>query len=686
MPSLRFRPEQAVASSGRLDVGWERARRDDMNSGAGQPSADMAGRIRKVRIISVLFWLAWASTSVASIAALTAWAVGSREAALAVVRGEVARVAGQGAAHVASVVGLVDDVLARLSEGTSEADLDGLDLDRLCPSLVCANYGRSPRDLLIAFARSNGDVVIANASPAASNLAGRDYFAALRAADIGLAVGKPRTNNVVEGLYLPMGRRLVPEAVTFQGIVAAAINVDLIRVFFQGLGTEAVDRIDLRDKDGATILSWPAAPDADGAAGCGPTDRAPSDLAASEPLRIGGLSVDACRTVRSALAAWRGRVFAAAGGALLLLLVPAAAFPILRRRWEKRVRQQLGLSGLVAGSSDVQFIVAARSDGAFVLEALTFTQVGGVAPMSARLIGRTTRELFPADQADLVDADYRDVLASGETRRIERRITLGGTQFVWSTLLVPLREAGRGYIYGAANTLADDPSLARGLRGFTEDVLRREDNERRRIARELHDTTGQNLIAAGFELGAVARGLADAAPQVRAALSQARELVDASVAELRTLSYVLYPPLLDEAGLGTALTMLAEGFGKRAGLCVTVSVDEALVGRRWAPEIELALYRVAQESLTNVQRHSPAKAARVEFRTGVSGQLELSVANDVGEAADAGKGPVTITEGAGIRGMRDRLETLGGKLTAARREGGFRIVATLPGAPVSGAS
>lgn len=84
-----------------------------------------------------------------------------------------------------------------------------------------------------------------------------------------------------------------------------------------------------------------------------------------------------------------------------------------------------------------------------------------------------------------------------------------------------------------------------GFRRFTEDVLRREDVERRRIARELHDTTGQNLIAAVFELGAVQRGLINPSPQVVAALAHARALVDASVSELRTLAYVLHPALLD---------------------------------------------------------------------------------------------------------------------------------------------
>ncbi|SOR32557.1 PAS domain S-box (fragment) [Methylorubrum extorquens] len=216
-----------------------------------------------------------------------------------------------------------------------------------------------------------------------------------------------------------------------------------------------------------------------------------------------------------------------------------------------------------------------------------------------------------------------------------------------------------------------------GLRRFTEDVLRREDAERRRIARELHDTTGQNLIAAGFELGAVERGLIDPSPQVSTALSHARSLVDASVSELRTLAYVLHPALLDEAGLGVALPTLAEGFEKRTGVRVAITVAEELAARRWLPEIEIALYRVAQEALTNVQRHSATKAARVALQPCAPGHMELVVEDGAdGRPGDTLAPPVV--EGAGIRGMRDRIDALGGSLVVTPRDGGFRITATVP--------
>lgn len=214
--------------------------------------------------------------------------------------------------------------------------------------------------------------------------------------------------------------------------------------------------------------------------------------------------------------------------------------------------------------------------------------------------------------------------------------------------------------------------------GAVESALRQEDEERRRIARELHDTTGQNLIAAGYELGIVERGIADPPPQVRAALAQARALLDASVAELRTLSYLLHPPLLDEAGLIVALATLADGFERRAGIRVEVAVAPDLAERRWSPEVELALYRVAQEALTNLQRHAGATRARLTLRALPWRRLELSVSHGAARRSAGGEGASPLVEGTGIRGMRSRLDALGGRLTVTRHEGGVRVTATVP--------
>lgn len=655
----------------------------------GQPSPDASSSKRSIprRIRgAALLWSAWAACAAALVIPTAIWADRSREAALATARADVARATVSSARATENVIGLVDVFLKRLSEATDEAAPGRVRPDQICPSMVCSNNRRLSPYLIMAFARANGDVFVYGSELPLLSLADRDYFVGQRERDAGLYVGHPRRTPFVEGVFLPMSRRLASKDASFDGIVAAAFNTDLIRSVFQGQGIGRLDRVRLLDPGGHPLVDWSADAAAHAAGpACGPSGARPvtEAMASAVKLPVGGLTVDACRSTANALGPWREQVALVAGAEALLLLVSALVLPTFIRRRERHLRQQVGLRGLVAGSSDVQFIIAAKPDGRFVLEALTFTRGGELGRMSARLVGRTTREFFSPEDVDLVEADYRSVLASGQTRRTERRIRLGGGAFTWSTVLVPLSDgSGRGgYIFGAATELAaaDGGELEGGLRRFTEDVLRREDAERRRIARELHDTTGQNLIAAGFELAVVERGLKDAKPQVAAALAHARSLVDASVSELRTLAYVLHPALLDEAGLGVALPTLAEGFERRAGVRVTVAMAEDLTARRWSPEIEIALYRVAQEALTNVQRHSVTKAARVTLRPVSPGRLQLVVEDGPEAAAASGSAVPPPVEGAGIRGMRDRIEALGGSLTLTGQDGGLRIVATVPG-------
>ncbi|MFE1598318.1 histidine kinase [Methylobacterium sp. ID0610] len=612
---------------------------------------------------------------------LTFWALQSRDRALAAARNDVARVADAGAGAMESLFGVVDLFLRRLSEATADGDLSGPGIDRVCPVLICADGRKPSPSMLMVFAQADGDVFVREPDEPRMSLVDRDYFRAQREEDSGLYVGAPRRSPVVEGVFLPMSRRLASPEGNFTGIVAAAINLDLFQAMFQGLGGAGVARLVLRAADGRVLVDWraPGAADASGTGGageeaaCAPSfaEPAPDRMTAWRKLRVGGLSVGTCRATAGALRPWGRQVLVAAGAGALLLLAPVLAYPAGSRY----LRRHEGWQGPTAGHSDFQFIIAARPDGRFVLEALTFGRAGEGSPGAASLVGRTARELFSAENADLVEADYRAVLASGKTRRIERRIRIDGAEFVWSTVLVPLREPGgrRAYIYGAVTDMTGNHGLERRLLGFMESALRREDEERRRIARELHDTTGQNLIAAGYELGVVERGFGDGPPRLRAALAQARALLDASVAELRTLSYVLHPPLLDEAGLALALRMLADGFQSRSGIAVALVLDPGMADRRWSPEIELALYRVAQEALTNVQRHAAAKEARIALRRTETGRLELVI-----EDGATGAAATPVAEGAGIRGMRDRLEALGGTLSVTPREGGMRVAATVP--------
>src|SRR4051794_30251932 len=152
------------------------------------------------------------------------------------------------------------------------------------------------------------------------------------------------------------------------------------------------------------------------------------------------------------------------------------------------------------------------------------------------------------------------------------------------------------------------------LRQLTGKLLGSEDETRRRIARELHDSTAQNLLGAALGIGQALRQSPRLKQTARAALEESRALIDQSQREIRTVSYLLHPPMLDEAGLPAALRWFCDGFAKRTE--ITVKADFSPDIGRMPEDIEVALFRVAQEALTNVHRHSGATEVRIALRLG----------------------------------------------------------------------
>jgi PAS domain S-box-containing protein len=206
------------------------------------------------------------------------------------------------------------------------------------------------------------------------------------------------------------------------------------------------------------------------------------------------------------------------------------------------------------------------------------------------------------------------------------------------------------------------------LHELTSQLLRTQDEERRRIARELHDVTAQDLFAQSLLLARLAAGVVGLDAAARADLAEARALGERALGELRTQSYLLHPPLLDELGLATALEWLVDGFAQRSGIAVELAADAA-VGRLPAA-VELTLYRVAQEGLGNVYRHAGSATARVTLaRDRDTATLRVE---------DRGRGLAGAPEGVGIAGMRERLVPLGGHLALASSERGTVITATVP--------
>ena len=217
------------------------------------------------------------------------------------------------------------------------------------------------------------------------------------------------------------------------------------------------------------------------------------------------------------------------------------------------------------------------------------------------------------------------------------------------------------------------------LRNLSGRLLQLQDEERRRIARELHDSTGQSLAALVIHLSAVSARIAEIDSTAAEMLREAIDLSQKASDETRTLSYLLYPPTLDHAGLRSALEWYIDGFTQRS----KVKVDfEISIGQERLPEIvERTLFRVVQESLTNIFRHSGSDTASVRISR-QPGMVRL-------EVADNGKGiPDHVLAalnssgggqlGVGIRGMRERIRQLGGWLQVRSRPDGTTIVSSLP--------
>lgn len=219
--------------------------------------------------------------------------------------------------------------------------------------------------------------------------------------------------------------------------------------------------------------------------------------------------------------------------------------------------------------------------------------------------------------------------------------------------------------------------IDRAVRTLSARLLQLQDEERRRIALALHDSTAQNLAALSMNLSLLI-AMKDRLPDdAHGLLDECTEYADACAKELRTTSYLLHPPLLDELGLAGAVREYADGFAVRSGIRVDLEIPRNL-DRRSKP-VETALFRVIQEGLTNVHRHSGSRTASI--RLAVSEDEIVAEVRDTGCGIPLDRMPESqgySGVGVGIAGMTERMRQLGGRLEIGTDESGTRITATLP--------
>ena len=217
----------------------------------------------------------------------------------------------------------------------------------------------------------------------------------------------------------------------------------------------------------------------------------------------------------------------------------------------------------------------------------------------------------------------------------------------------------------------------KGLRELSARLLQVQDEERRRIARDLHDSTGQILALLSMTLSGLQAEARKFSPDLAQGLAENVEVVKQVSAELRTLSYLLHPPLLDEMGLESALRWYVDGFGKRSGIKVTLDLSANL--GRLSRELETAVYRIVQECLTNIHRHSDSPMAMIRLSQSL-GRIALEI-DDEGKGIAQEKISKIASSGlagVGLRGMRERIMDFHGELEITSNGKGTHIKVTIP--------
>ena len=288
--------------------------------------------------------------------------------------------------------------------------------------------------------------------------------------------------------------------------------------------------------------------------------------------------------------------------------------------------------------------------------------------------------LHPNDRDRVLKAWHESVTMGTPYEQEERHRGADGTYRWFLARGMPLRDAeGRIVRWYGTNTDIEARKQAEvQLRHLSGQLLRLQDEERRRIARDLHDSAGQDLVALATTLSQLHASIPSTSRKLRKLASQCQTLADQCIREVRTLSYLLHPPMLDEAGLEDAIRHYTDGFTERTAIEVELEISPHL--GRMKPDAEMALFRVVQESLTNIQRHSGCRKANIRIERN-PGMIALEI-SDRGSGIPGNlrrqNGKLSFGLGVGIPSMHERVKLIGGQLDIESSSSGTTVRVTIP--------
>jgi PAS domain S-box-containing protein len=386
-------------------------------------------------------------------------------------------------------------------------------------------------------------------------------------------------------------------------------------------------------------------------------------------------------TERSLTTTRLGLLVGAGLNCVLLLL----GMVVMARDQEQRsqIRQsKLRLAAIVDSSDDA--IIGKTLDGTITSWNRGAERLYGY--RSAEMIGKSMFEIVPPERTEELRSILERLSRGGKTEHLETvRLRRDGAPVEVEITVSPVADE-EGRVMGASaigRDITERKRMERSLHQFSIRILRAQDEERRRIAREIHDTTVQKLALLSMNLAQLKGGTN--AAKVPAIVESSQQLTVECVQELRTLSYLLHPPMLDELGLASALKIYVEGIAQRSGIAISTEIEPGLP--RLDTDAEMALFRVAQESLSNVLRHSGSKTARIRLanHNGIEMKgleingLEMKIIDEGhGIAAKSAEPERQSGMGVGILGMNERINQLGGTLMIDSGPGGTTVTARVP--------